>query len=72
MKLTLAKKESNTLVDKDTLFHGELFAAQLASRKSVIATHTLLVITTCDPEDVTLPFVAEGISRNFLTHPDLR
>lgn len=39
----------------------------LASRLSV--RHTLLVVTSSDPEDVTLPLVTEGVSGDLLGHP---
>lgn len=38
---------------ENTLLHGE----------------TLLVVTTGDPEDVSLPFVSDGVGGNLLGHP---
>ena len=35
---------------------------------SSVIKRTLFVVSTADSEDVTLPFVAEGIAGNFLRH----
>ena len=48
--MAVGEEEPHTVGEKDTLFHGE----------------TLLVVPAGDAEDVSLPFVAEGIARDFL------
>lgn len=48
--VSLAQKEANTVVQEDTLHHGE----------------TLFVVSTGDLEDVALPLVSENVSINFL------
>jgi hypothetical protein len=49
-RLTLGEEQANTLVEQDSLLHGE----------------TLFIITTGDLHDVTLVFFTQGISFNFL------
>lgn len=46
------EEEAGTLVQQNTLLHGE----------------TLLIVTTGNLQDVTLPLVTEGISLDFLSH----
>jgi len=49
--VTVGKKESNTVGQENTLLHRK----------------TLLVVTTSDAENVSLPFVSERVSWNFLS-----
>ena len=51
-RVALAEQESDTTVGEDTLLHGE----------------ALLVVASGDPEDVALPFVAEGGSVDLHAH----
>lgn len=51
-RVTLGEEEADTVGEEDTLLHGE----------------TLLVVTTADAEDVTLPLLAEGVDLNVLRH----
>lgn len=51
-RVTLGEEETNTVGKEDTLLHGE----------------TLLVITTADAEDVTLPLLTERVDLNVLRH----
>jgi hypothetical protein len=48
--LAIGKEELDTVRKEDTLFHGE----------------SLFVVAACDAEDVTFPFVAEVVGRDFL------
>jgi len=48
--VAVCEEEADTLREEDTLFHGE----------------TLFVVTAGDAEDVSFPFVAEGVAGNFL------
>ena len=48
--VAVCEEELDTIGEEDTLLHGE----------------TLLVVATSDAEDVALPFVANGVTRNFL------
>jgi hypothetical protein len=50
--MAFGEEKSDTSRMHNTLLHGE----------------TLLVVTTGDFEDISLKFVADGISRNFSTH----
>ena len=50
--VTLAEEETNSSLGKNTLFHGE----------------TLLVVTSCDSEDVSIPFFSQGSSIDFCSH----
>jgi hypothetical protein len=49
-RLSIAKEEAHTEGEEDTLFHWE----------------TLLIIATCDAEDVSLEFIPERVARDFL------
>ena len=51
--MTVGEEETDTVGEEDTLLHGE----------------TLLVVSTSDTEDVTLPFVTERVSGDFLCDP---
>jgi len=51
--VTVREKESDSVGEEDTLLHRE----------------TLLVVTTSDSEDVSLPFISNGVSWDFLSHP---
>jgi hypothetical protein len=46
------KQEANTSLNEDTLHHGE----------------TLLVISTCDSEDVAFEFITQSVSSHLLGH----
>jgi hypothetical protein len=50
--VTLGHQKTNTVRQENTLLHGE----------------TLLIVTTRDTENVTLEFVTERITRDFLGH----
>ena len=51
-RVTLGEEQADTVGEEDTLLHGE----------------TLLVVTTTDAEDVTLPLFTEGVDLNILGH----
>jgi hypothetical protein len=48
--MTIGEEEFDSVGEEDSLFHGE----------------SLFVITTCDTDDVTFPFVTNGVDRDFL------
>lgn len=49
-RVAVREEETDTVGQEDTLLHGE----------------TLLVVATSDAEDVALPLIAEGVTRNLL------
>jgi len=51
-RVSVGEEESDTVRKEDTLLHWE----------------TLLVVSTRDPNDISLPFVTEGIGRDLCTH----
>lgn len=51
-RVTVSEEESGSVGEEDTLLHGE----------------TLLVVTTGDSENVTLPLVSDGVSGDLLGH----
>ena len=51
--VAIGKEQTDTVGDENTLLHGE----------------TLLVVTTGNSENVTLPFIAQRVARNFLRDP---
>jgi hypothetical protein len=52
-RVTVGEEKSGSVGEENTLLHGE----------------TLLVVTTGDPEDVSLPLVSDGVGGNLLGHP---
>lgn len=52
-RVTVGQKETDTVGKEDTLLHGE----------------TLLVVTAGNTENVTFPFVTEGVGGDFLSDP---
>ena len=50
--MAVSKEEADTVGEEDALFHGE----------------TLLVVTAGDAEDVSFPFVTEGVTGDFLSN----
>ena len=50
--VSVGEEETDTMREKNTLFHGK----------------TLLVVSTCNADDIALPFVSQGIGWNFGTH----
>jgi len=49
--VAVGEEEAHTVGEEDALFHGE----------------TLLVVTAGDAEDISFPFVAEGVTGDFLS-----
>ena len=65
-RVTLGKKKSDTTVVEDTYLYILVNSRYSRYKHTLFHWESLLVVTTSDTEDVTLPFISEMIGWDFL------